>query len=101
MYLRPAATMVVTIDVDVEELCRKAVVTTPIIRPHRGLENNWLLLNMSPAARPADKKTKKMWTVCFIIERLPEISFTSVIGDLKVYFNFFERPEHFLFTIAI
>ena len=43
--------MVTTMEVVVLELCKKAVVTTPIIRPHRGLLRSGLL-NAEPATLP-------------------------------------------------
>lgn len=43
LYVHPAATMVMTMDVEVEELWRKAVEMTPIMRPHTGFCINGLL----------------------------------------------------------
>ena len=44
--------MVMTMEVEVEELCRKAVATTPIINPHSGFDNRGFFAKISPAARP-------------------------------------------------
>ena len=54
-YLQPAATIVIVIDVEVEELCRNAVATTPIIKPQIGLFSKGLLKAV-PAAFPEKKK---------------------------------------------
>lgn len=48
------ATMVTTIEVEVEELCRKAVDTTPIINPQTGFDNKALFPKASPAMRPVN-----------------------------------------------
>ena len=51
--------MVMTMDDEVDELCKKAVTTTPITRPQTGLDNNLLLANAFPAVRPVRKKMDK------------------------------------------
>ena len=58
--------MVMTIEVDVEELCRKAVATTPIISPHRGFDNSGFFAKISPAARPL--KYRNVSFSCFQIQ---------------------------------
>ena len=55
MYVRFAATMVTTMDVDVDELCSNAVLITPIIRPQIGFSSSGLW-NASPARRPAQQE---------------------------------------------
>ena len=52
VYLLFEATMVTTMEVEVEELWRKAVATTPSIRPQIGLLSKVLPPNASPAYRP-------------------------------------------------
>ena len=47
--------MVTVIEVEVEELCRNAVNTTPIMSPATGLDNRGLLAKAPPAARPSGK----------------------------------------------
>lgn len=47
--------MVMVIEVDVEELWRKAVATTPIIRPHIGFSMRGLL-KAPPAERPGSRE---------------------------------------------
>ena len=52
----PAATIVTTMEVEVEELCKMAVTMTPIIMPHTGLRSSALSRNALPAKRPVAKK---------------------------------------------
>ena len=44
--------MVTTMEVDVDELCKKAVAVTPIISPQIGLDSSGLRPKASPAMRP-------------------------------------------------
>lgn len=50
--------MLTMMDVEVLELCTKAVTSTPIIRPARGLDIIELLLKIFPAIFPG--KTKQI-----------------------------------------
>jgi hypothetical protein len=54
-YLLPAATMATTMEVEVEELCRSTVASTPIITSATGLLRITLLRNTSPAVLPGGK----------------------------------------------
>ena len=56
----PAATMVTTMLVDVDELCSSTVTSTPIIMQHTGFCSNSLFVNALPAVRPVNKRASTL-----------------------------------------
>jgi len=56
MYLLPEATMLITIDVEVEELWMRTVTRTPTMKPLIGLLMKESFEKISPAAFPAEDK---------------------------------------------
>ena len=62
LNLLPAPTMVTTIDVVEEELCRRAVQTTPIIRPQTAMLMRLSCVKALPAARPVTEAAIHKYT---------------------------------------